>query len=400
LLNRKQIVLLGAFTAIAPVAIDMYLPAMPALARDLNVSTKLAAQSVSIFLIGIAVGQLIAGPLSDRFGRKPLIISGLALFTLAALVAASSPNFTVLLASRLVQALGACAVMVSSRAVVRDSLDARESARLFSLLALIGGMAPILAPMLGAALVRFGDWRIIFYAMAGLSLLMLLPAFPLISESRSTETAANARGEHPFKAYWALITNRRLLGYLLAAAFNSAAYFSYIANSSTVLIDGYGVTPENFGFLFALNAIGLISANQFNRYLLKNRTPEQVLRGSARNALGLAVLFLAFAATSVGGLFALLALLFVVVASIAPVQANTMAGGLSVDGLRSGSTAALFGATTFAAGAIASWIAGLLYRGTGSGLAIVVGVCLIGSALAILTLVRGAEGVAAAADAA
>ena len=387
MLTRKQIVLLGAFTALAPLAIDMYLPAMPALADDLAVSARLAGQSVSIFLFGIAGGQLIAGPLSDRFGRKPTIVVGLLLFTVSALLAALTQNFTMLLVTRLLQALGACAVMVSGRAVVRDRLDSRESARLFSLLALIGGLAPVLAPMVGAMLIRFGDWRIIFLVMAGLSLVMLIFTLPFLSESRSAETAANARGEHPFMAYWTLIANKQLLGYLLAAAFNSAAFFSYVANSSTVLIDGFGITPQVFSILFALNAVGLVAANQFNRYLLKSRSPEAVLRGSGRNAIVVALLLFAFAMTGAGGLPTLVILLFIVVASIAPVQANTMAGGLAVDGLRSGSTAALFGATTFAAGAVASWIAGLLYRGNGAGLAIVAGVCLLGSAIAIFTLI-------------
>ncbi|GLT00770.1 Bcr/CflA family drug resistance efflux transporter [Sphingobium jiangsuense] len=387
MLTRKEIILLATFGAIAPLAIDMYLPAMPALAANLGISARLAGQSVSVFLIGIAAGQLVTGPLSDRLGRRPMILSGLALFTLASLVAAMATAFPVLLAARLFQALGACAVMVSGRAVVRDRLDARESARLFSLLALIGGMAPVLAPMIGAGIIQFGEWRLIFLVMAAFSLLTLLFAFPVLTESRSAATAANARFEHPFRSYVALLRNRQLLGYLATAACNSAAFFTYVANSATVLIDGYGMTPRAFSILFAANSVGLVCANQINRRLLRTRMPAQVLRLSARNALVFASALLLFAATGAGGLPVLVGLLFLVVASIAPVQANTMAGGLGVDPLRSGSTAALFGATTFTAGAIASWIAGLAYRGDGGGLAVVVAFCLVGSALATFRLV-------------
>ena len=387
MLTRKEIILLATFGAIAPLAIDMYLPAMPALAANLGISARLAGQSVSVFLIGIAAGQLVTGPLSDRLGRRPMILSGLALFTLASLVAAMATAFPVLLAARLFQALGACAVMVSGRAVVRDRLDARESARLFSLLALIGGMAPVLAPMIGAGIIQFGEWRLIFLVMAAFSLLTLLFAFPVLTESRSAATAANARFEHPFRSYVALLRNRQLLGYLATAACNSAAFFTYVANSATVLIDGYGMTPRAFSILFATNSVGLVCANQINRRLLRTRMPAQVLRLSARNALVFASALLLFAATGAGGLPVLVGLLFLVVASIAPVQANTMAGGLGVDPLRSGSTAALFGATTFTAGAIASWIAGLAYRGDGGGLAVVVAFCLTGSALATFRLV-------------
>lgn len=387
MLTRKEIILLATFGAIAPLAIDMYLPAMPALAANLGISARLAGQSVSVFLIGIAAGQLVTGPLSDRLGRRPMILSGLALFTLASLVAAMATAFPVLLAARLFQALGACAVMVSGRAVVRDRLDARESARLFSLLALIGGMAPVLAPMIGAGIIQFGEWRLIFLVMAAFSLLTLLFAFPVLTESRSAATAANARFEHPFRSYVALLRNRQLLGYLATAACNSAAFFTYVANSATVLIDGYGMTPRAFSILFAANSVGLVCANQINRRLLRTRMPAQVLRLSARNALVFASALLLFAATGAGGLPVLVGLLFLVVASIAPVQANTMAGGLGVDPLRSGSTAALFGATTFTAGAIASWIVGLAYRGDGGGLAVVVAFCLVGSALATFQLV-------------
>ena len=386
-ITRGQVALLAGFSALAPMAIDMYLPAMTPLAADLSVSVEHAGQSISVFLLGIAGGQLVAGPLSDRLGRRPLFLSGLCLFTLAAIVAALTSSFIILLAARLVQALGACAAMVTGRAIVRDRMNATESARFFSMLALIGGLAPILAPLLGTLLIQVGDWRLTFWVMAGFAALLLTSGTIVMPESRSAETASKARDEHPFAAYAALLGNRRLLGYLLAATCNSAAFFSYVANSSVVLVDGYGLSPAQFSLIFGVNSLALVGTAQINRIMLKNGTPDTMLRLSARNALILAALVAVFAATGLGGMWALLVLLFFMVGSITPVQANAMAGGLAVDGLRAGSTAALFGAATFAGGSVASLVAGSLYDGTGGGLCTVVAVCLVGVALAIRLIV-------------
>lgn len=385
--TKPQIGLLAGFAALAPLAIDMYLPAITPLAHDLGTSVEQAGASVSIFLFGIAGGQLVAGPLSDRFGRKPLFLSGLVLFTLSATVAALTTSFLVLLAARLLQAFGACSAMVSGRAVVRDKLDATDSARFFSLLALVGGMAPVLAPMLGAALIQFGNWRLIFWVMAGFAALLVIGGGIGLPESRSAETARKAREEHPFSAYWALLSDRGLLGYLLVAMCNSAAFFTYVAQSSVVLVAGYGFTPTEFSMIFGINSVALVGAAQINRRMLGSRTPDQLLKLSSRNAVILAALLLFITLTGIGGVWALLVALFFMVGSITPVQANTMAGGLALADLRAGSAAALFGASTFAGGAVASWIGGLLYDGTARGLGIVVSAGLVGMALAVRLIV-------------
>lgn len=383
MLTRTQVALLAGFGALAPLSIDMYLPAIPQIAGDLGISGQQAGQSVSVFFSGIAIGQLIAGPMSDRFGRRPLILGGLLLYVGGSMAASFTLSFATLLAARLLQALGACAVTVAGRAVVRDKLDHTESARLFSLLALIGGLAPILAPSLGNLIITIGAWRSIFAAMALGGLLLLVgTAFSLV-ETRSDVTAAQARGEHPFRSYRALLGNRLFLGNLLAATFNSACMFAYIANSPAVLMEDYGVSRTHFGLLFAVNAVGLVSANQLNRMMLKTRTPDLMLRGSARNAIVLAALFALFALTRAGGMWTLLILLFLVISSVAVVQANTLAGALAVDPTRSGAASALFGAFTFAGGTLASWIAGALALREGVGLAVTIAACLICCSAAI-----------------
>ncbi|HVY33212.1 MAG TPA: multidrug effflux MFS transporter [Caulobacteraceae bacterium] len=387
MLSRTHVGLLGGLVALAPFAIDMYLPATPALAADLGVTAGQAGQSISVFFLGLAAGQVAAGPLSDRWGRRPLALGGLVVFTIAALLASRTTNFQLLLLFRLTQAFGACAAMVAARAVVSDRLNSLGAARIFSILALIGGTAPILAPLIGVALVRAGDWRTIFYAMAGFSASLGIVGLVQLPETRSASTAAQARAEHPVRAYWTLLTNRRLLGFLIAAACNGAALITYIADSPAVLMGAYKITPLSFSLLFSFNAVGLVAASLINRRLLRTRVVEQALRGSARNAVILAVLFLIFAATGAGGPLGLIVLLFLAVASYAPVQANTLAGGLAVDGLRSGSTAALFGSASFALGAVMSWVAGQFHDHTPNALAAIIALCLLGSAASVLLMV-------------
>jgi len=383
MLTRRQIALLAGFGAIAPLSIDMYLPAMPELASDLGITSIQAGQSVSIFFSGVAIGQLVAGPMSDRLGRRPLILGGLVLYLAGSIVAMAGGDFALLLLARLMQALGACAVTVAGRAIVRDRLEATDAARLFSLLALIGGLAPVLAPGVGNLVLGFGSWRSIFLVMATAGALLLAGAFANMPESRSAQTAELARDEHPFRSYGRLLGNRDVLPYLLAGSFNSACMFAYIANSPAVLMGEYGISRMMFGLMFAVNAVGLVAASQLNRHLLKTRNPEEILRGSMRNAFLLAILFAIFAALRLTELPVLLILLFIVIASTAIVQANTLAMTLGADPARAGAAAALFGASTFAAGAVSSWLAGILPLPRGAALAATISACLVGCGLAL-----------------
>lgn len=381
--KRSQIALLAGFGAIGPLSIDMYLPAMPQMAGDLHVSAVAAGQSVSVFFLGMALGQLVAGPWSDRLGRKPLILGGLVLYLAGSAVATATTGFGILLVARLAQALGSCAVAVTGRAVVRDGTDHHASAQLFSLMALISGLAPVLAPGLGNGLVLLGSWRVIFVAMGLFGAVLLVATLALLGETRSAETEQQARDEHPLRSYLHLLKNPRLQGNLGAAACNSACMFTYIANAPAVLMGDFGVGRTMFSILFSINAIGLVGASQLNRRMLRRWSPQRILGGSARNALVLATLFAGFAMTGFGGLTTLLVLLFMVISSVSIVQANTIAGALAADPTRSGAASALFGAVTFAAGALASWVAGQIHLPHGGGLAITIASCLLGCATAI-----------------
>jgi DHA1 family bicyclomycin/chloramphenicol resistance-like MFS transporter len=378
--------LLAAMSAIGPLSIDMYLPSLPTIAHDLHATAGAAQASVSLFFGGLAVGQLFYGPASDRFGRRAPILVGFALYVAASLACAFAPNIQVLLAARLAQALGGCASMVISRAIVRDHFEHHESARFFSLLALVTGAAPILAPLIGSGLLQVVGWRAIFLVLTVFGTAVALIVLVRLPESRSEAVARQARQEHPFRAYFALVSHRRLAGYLLAGAMNSACTFTYIAASSAVLIGVYGVSPTTFGLLFGVNAVGLVAASQVNRMLLRRLTPDQVLSGAALSSIAFAVLLLVVAASGAGGVWGLMVPLFGTIASASFVQANSLAGALAVDPSRPGSTAALFGASGFGLGALASLVAGALHDGTARPMALVIVICLIGCAAALFGL--------------
>jgi DHA1 family bicyclomycin/chloramphenicol resistance-like MFS transporter len=381
------VVLLGALTAMGPLAIDMYLPSLPAMAADLRASATEAQSTMAAFLAGMALGQPLYGPASDRFGRKPPLLLGCAIFVAGSAGCALADTAPLLIAMRFLQALGACSGGVVARAVVRDRFEHTETARMLSLMMLIMGLAPILAPLLGGALLGLGGWRALFWAMTAFGVALTVAALPRLAESRSAETAAQARSEHPIRAYLSLLGQKRLVGYALAGALNGACLFTYISSSPALLIDDYRIPPVAFGWVFGLNAAGVIGANQLNRRLLRRWTPDEVLARSSFVAVGAAAMLLAAAVSGVGGRWSVLPLLFLVLGSYGLMQGNTMAGALSLDPRRAGSISALLGSASFAAGALAAWSVGMLRKGAAAPpMALVMFVALAGSAIALWTL--------------
>ncbi|HZC16467.1 MAG TPA: multidrug effflux MFS transporter [Caulobacteraceae bacterium] len=348
------VLLLGAITALPPMAIDMYLPSLPAIGGTFDAPPGAAQATIASFLAGMAIGQLFYGPASDRFGRRPPLIFGVAVFFAASLVCALSPSLPVLIGARFVQALGGAVGQVVGRAVVRDRFDHRNGARVLSILMLVWGLAPIIAPLIGSLLVTFASWRVVFWLIAGFGGLMMIWVLFGFEESRSAETAAQARAEHPFRAYMALLSSPSLLGYALALAFNGAAVFAYISAAPGLLEGHYGVSPVLFGVVFSLNSFGMIAMGQINARLLRHYTPEQII-GYARPAtLVMAVLLAGSALTGVGGMWGVLIPLFFIIGSFGFFGANATAAGLNVDPRRAGSISALMGALNFAVGAAAS----------------------------------------------
>lgn len=380
------VLLLGALTAFAPMSIDMYLPSLPSIAENLRASAAQAQGTVAAFLAGMAVGQFFYGPASDRLGRRGPILFGIVVYIAASAACALSTSIEMLTISRFVQALGGCAGGVVVRAVVRDRFDHTETARMLSLLTLVMGLAPVLAPMLGGLLLAIGGWRLNFWLLAGFGLSCGLATLIWLKESRSEETAAQAASESPLRAYFALLSQPRLVGYALAGALNGATLFTYISASPDLLIGTYGIAPAHFGWVFGANAAAVIGASQVNRLLLRRRTPDQVLARASAVAFLVSIALTLAAVTGFGERWSVLPLLFVVLASYGFMQGNTMAGALNVDPRRAGSISALMGGASFGVGALAASLAGLLHDGTPRPMAIVMMLALAGSAASLRLL--------------
>jgi DHA1 family bicyclomycin/chloramphenicol resistance-like MFS transporter len=387
------VTLLGSLTAMGALSIDMYLPSLPAMAADLHATSAQAQSTVAAFLAGMAIGQLLYGPASDRFGRRPPLILGGVIFVATSALCALASSAPLLIGARFLQAFGACSGSVIARAIVRDRFDHTDTARILSLMMLVMGLAPIFAPLLGGALLGLGGWRAIFWVITGFGALLAIAILLRLKESRSAETAAHARSEHPVQAYMSLLGRPRLIGYALAGALNGATLFTYISSSPDLLIGAYHISPQAFGWVFGVNGAGVIGANQLNRRLLRRRTPDEVLAWASWLAVATAGLLALAAVSGVGGRWSVLPLLFLVLASYGLMQGNTMAGALNVDPRRAGSISALLGSLSFAAGAVAAWAAGELHDGTARPMAVVMLIALAGSTASVqmLALPRGAQ---------
>ncbi len=354
-LPLSWLLVLGALTAFAPMAIDMYLPAFPQIAASLQTDASQVQLTLAACFLGFAIGQLIYGPLSDRFGRKPPLYAGIALFVLASSACALATTIEALIGWRFLQALGGCAGMVITRAIVRDRFTAQEAARLFSLLILVMGLAPILAPLFGGALLGVASWQAIFIALAVFGLLCGFFTWHVLDE---TLPKANQQSLHPvilLKAFRDILRERQFHGHVLVAGFAHAGMFGYITSSSFVFIDYFGVPPSHFGWLFGSNAAGLIAMSQVNRRLLKSRSTDQMLQLGNSIALICGLLLLAAAVWSAAPLWLIAVPLFGFVASLGITLPNASANALAPFGQRAGTASALLGTIQFlfAAGAAA-----------------------------------------------
>ncbi|MBV9995168.1 MAG: multidrug effflux MFS transporter [Caulobacteraceae bacterium] len=358
------VVLLGALTAMGPLAIDMYLPSLPSIARDLHASAGLVAATLAAFFAGLGCGQFIFGPLSDRIGRRPPLILGVAMFLAGAALCASAPDVWWLVAARFLQALGGSAGQVITRAAVRDRFSHQMAARVLSLLMLVMGLAPIVAPIFGGYLLVVSGWRAIFWFQTGYTVLLLIAVILAMRESHHPQAREEARGENLWGSYRRLLGDRRVIGYALSGAFNSGAMFGWIAMSSYLLIEVYGVPPQDFGWWFSANAIGFIGLSQVNAHLLRRFTPERILVWARPLSVVFAAVVVLGAFTGWGGMLGVVIPLYLTLGTFGLVGPNTQAAAMNVDPLRTGAISSIVGGFSFALGATVSAAGGYLHDGT------------------------------------
>ncbi|MEU8778634.1 Bcr/CflA family multidrug efflux MFS transporter [Streptomyces sp. NPDC048606] len=365
---------LGGLTALPPLSMDMYLPALPEVTTALNSPAATIQLTLTACLAGMALGQLVIGPMSDKWGRRRPLLAGMVVYVLATAICALAPTAELLIAFRLLQGLAGAAAIVIARAVVRDLYDGVEMARFFSTLMLISGAAPIVAPLIGGQVLRFADWRGVFVVLTAVGLALTLLVWRSLGETLPPERRHTGGVGAALRTMRGLLGDRVFAGYTLAGGFAFAVLFSYIAASPFVVQEIYGASPQAFSLLFGVNSVGLIIVGQINGKLLVGRVSlDKAL------ATGLAVILVASVALllmSTGvfgevGLLPVASALFVLMSAMGLVLPNTNAQALMRTPHAAGSASALLGTSSFLVGAVASPLVGIAGEDTAVPMALV-----------------------------
>ncbi|MFY1696614.1 MULTISPECIES: multidrug effflux MFS transporter [unclassified Solwaraspora] len=383
----RLILVLGTLIAVGPLTIDMYLPALPAIGDDLQTTAAGVQLTLTGTLAGLAVGQLIIGPLSDVWGRRRPLLAGTALHVLASVLCVVAPNIAVLGGLRVVQGFGAAAASVIAMAVVRDLFTGIAFARVLSRLLLVMGVAPVLAPTLGSALLNWTQWRGVFAALAVLGVALFAVTMFGLPETLPPHHRRPARVLDTLRVYGSLLRDRVFVGLVLVAGFAMAALFAYVAGSSFVLQDQYGLDEQQFGIAFGAGAIGMITATQLNVRLLRRYSPQQILLTSLIAALTCGIVLLGFAVTNFGGLAGVLIPLWAVLAATGFALPNAPALALAGHGEAAGTASALLGAVQFGVGALAAPAVGMLGTGS-SAMATVIAGGMLAAVVVLVVVVR------------
>lgn len=373
-MNFRSILILGALSAFGPLAIDFYLPAFPAMALAFGTDEQHVQMTLAAYFLGLSIGQLAYGPVADRFGRRIPLLTGVGLFTAASLACAFAPNLEWLIGARFIQALGGCAGMVIARAVVSDKCDAVGSAKVFSQLMLVMGLAPILAPMLGGLLVNTTGWQSIFLVLTFFSALVGLAVALGLPESMPAHVPRQPLSG-ALRQYGRLLADPVFLGHALTGGIAIAGMFAYIAGSPFVFIKLYGVPPEHFGWLFGANAAGFILVAQVNARMLAKRGPAFLLSRTVWIYVGAGLALLAVTSMHTEQLWPLLIPLFICISSLGCILPNASACAMNGQGARAGSASAMLGCLQFSVAAGAAALVGVLHDGSAVPMAMVISLC-------------------------
>jgi DHA1 family bicyclomycin/chloramphenicol resistance-like MFS transporter len=386
--TRGFVVALGTVTALGPLSTDLFLPALPTISRFYGTAIGTAQLTLAAGFAGLALGQIVYGPLSDARGRRVPLITGIVLFSAACVACTLAPSIGALIAFQFVQAFGGCAGIVMSRAIVRDLYTGADAARFYALIVLVFGIAPVIAPLLGAQLLAAGGWRSPYIALAALGLICLLIALRL-PDTLPRERRRRGGMRDALASYRHVFRSRAFLVYAVGCGLCYVGLFAYITASPAVVIDQYGISPQLFGLIFGMNSIGLIAVSQLAGRLVGRVPPSTILRATVTTQAIAAGVLLAVATTGAGGLAGLLVPLFVVVSSVGAVMPTSTALALAPFPERAGAASALMGALQLGIGAGAGALVGVLGFAPATSLAVVIAAgCGLGAAVVLLATPR------------
>lgn len=366
-MHRKQhtilILVLGSLTAIGPFSIDMYLPGFPAIARDLQTDISHVAFTLTSYFIGITLGQVVYGPLLDRFGRKKPLVVGLLIYIAAAIGCGLAPTIQALVVLRFLLAIGSCVGIVAARAIVRDLFPINEVARIFSTLMLVLGVSPIIAPTVGAYVADLYSWRLIFAVLGLIAVLILVGVLRFLPESRPADASISLHPLQVARDYVAVLKNRQFIAYGLASAAASGGLFAYISAAPFVYMTLFSFTDKEFGWLFGLSACGVIGASQINRFILRRHTSREV---SIVAAVAQSVVTVFFVVGVLAGIppLAVILMIFGYLVGLGFLSPNTTAIAIEPFTRNAGTASALMGSMQMAAGALGSALVSIFHTGT------------------------------------
>jgi MFS transporter, DHA1 family, multidrug resistance protein len=382
------IVILGLLSAIGPFSIDMYLPGFPAIAADLGATIAKVTLSLSSFFIGISVGQFLYGPLLDRYGRKKPLYLGISLYLLASACCVMVRSADMLILLRLFQALGACAGLVASRAMVRDLFEVSENARVFSLLMLVVGVSPIIAPTLGGYITATFGWKYIFVVLTLIAAVILAAVHFALPESRKPDPGLSLRPGPILGGFWAVIREPQFYTYALTGAVASAGLYAYIAGSPYVFMELFRVSEKQYGWIFAVIALGLIGSSQLNTVLLRRYRSEQIIKIALCCQSLTAVLLFAGSLAGKLELFSTIFLIFLFLCCQGCVFPNSSALSLAPFSRNAGSASALMGGIQMSIGALTSATVSVLSNHTALPMTGVMASCAL---ISLTILLRGSR---------
>lgn len=386
------ILVLGALCTISPFSIDMYLPGFPAIAKDLETSIDLVQLSLTSYLVGIALGQLLYGPLLDRFGRKVPLYAGLLVYIVASIGCALTLSVESLVFMRFIQAIGGCAGMVAAQALVRDLFPVNKTAQAYSLLTLVIAVSPMIAPTVGGYVTASFGWHSVFLILAGITAVIMLAVYMVLPEGRLADRTLSLKPKAVIKNYISVFKQPQFLVFTLAGGIATAAPFAYIAGSADVFMNIYHVSEQEYGWIFAFLAFAMIGSTQLNHMLLKRFSSHQIIRFTLCYQVVTASVLVSGTYYGWLGMYGMIGLMFIFLTGQGLTFPNTAALSMAPFSKNAGSASALTGSFRMAVGGVASAMVSVLHNGTAIPMVVVMALCALIGLLALFVGQQYLEG--------